>query len=280
MRVCSPASWGTTCVWTFSVHRRTRKPGRVSRAHGEGSVAPYELIASGDTLVARAQFPIAGLDFERRILLRERTVHVRETLVNRSGMDRQIGWTQHVTLGPPFLERGTTQFRASATRSKVFETPFGADDYLQSGAEFEWPMAPALDGSVADLRVFGDAKQSSAYTAHLMDPNARFAYFVAFSPSFELALAYVWKASDFPWMGIWEENHSRMNPPWSGRTMTRGMEFGVSPIPETRDAMVKRGTLFNVPTFRRIATGESITVEYHAALQRAKVISEVIAQKT
>ena len=48
--------------------------------------------------------------------------------------------------------------------------------------------------------------------------------------------------------------------------MTRGMEFGVSPMPETRDAMVQRGTLFGVPTFRRIASGESIAVEYYAML--------------
>ena len=103
------------------------------------------------------------------------------------------------------------------------------------------------------------------------------AFFVAFSPPFELALAYVWKASDFPWMGIWEENHSRMNPPWSGRTMTRGMEFGVSPIPETREAMVQRGTLFGVPTFRHIASGKSIAVEYYVLLEPAHAIPESIA---
>jgi len=249
-------------------------------AHGEGSVGPYELSATGNTLLARAHFPIAGLEFERRIELRDRVMLIREVLTNVTSTDRAIGWTQHVTLGPPFLERGSTQFRASATRSKVFEAAFGADDYLKSAAEFEWPMAPTLDGSVADLRVFGDAKQSSAYTAHLMDPNARFAYFVAFAPSFELALAYVWTTSDFPWMGIWEENHSRVDPPWSGRTLTRGMEFGVSPIPETRDAMVQRGPLFGAPTFRRIAGKESITVEYCAVLQRTRAIPESIAWTT
>jgi hypothetical protein len=245
-------------------------------AHGEGSVVPCELTVSNDTLVARARFPIAGLEFERRIILRDRVVQIRETVANRSNADRPIGWTQHVTLGPPFLERGATQFRASATRSKVFETTFGADDYLRPAAEFAWPMAPARDGSVADLRVFATAKQSSAYTAHLMHGRET-AFFVAFSPFFELALAYVWKAADFPWMGIWEENHSRMNSPWSGRTMARGMEFGVSPIPETREAMVQRGTLFGVPTFRRIAAGESIVVEYYAVLQRGKEIPESIA---
>jgi hypothetical protein len=245
-------------------------------AHGEGSIAPYEFALADDTLTARAHFPIAGLDFERRILLRERTLTIGETLVNQSGIDRRIGWTQHVTLGPPFLERRTTQFRASATRSKVFETPFGADDYLERGAEFDWPMAPALQGGTVDLRAFSDRQRSSAYTAHLMHEHAT-AFFVAFSPAFELALSYVWKASDFPWMGIWEENHSRMNPPWSGGTLTRGMEFGVSPMPETREAMVRRGTLFGVPAFRRIASGESIAVEYCVLLDHAHVIPESVA---
>jgi hypothetical protein len=245
-------------------------------AHGEGSVAPYELTGSNEELLSRARFPIAGLDFERRVVLHERTLNIRETLVNRSDVDRQIGWTQHVTLGPPFLERGTTEFRAAATRSKVFETSFGADDYLESGAEFAWPLAPAMNGRTVDLRVFSSSPRSSAYTAHLMN-DSEIASFIAFSPSFELALAYVWKASDFPWMGIWEENHSRMNPPWSGRTMTRAMEFGVSPMPETREAMVQRGRLFGVRTFRPIAPGESIAVEYCVVLQRAQVIPESIA---
>ena len=242
-------------------------------AHGEGSVVPYELTVTGDDLVARAQFALTGLEFERQLLLRERTLTIRETLVNRSGAERQIGWTQHVTLGPPFLERGVTQFRASATRSRVFESTFGSNDYLTPAAEFAWPMAPALDGSMRDLRVFADATQSSAYTTHLMNERAT-AFFVAFSPRFSLAFAYIWNASDFPWMGIWEENHSRMNAPWSGRTMTRGMEFGVSPIPETRDEMVRRGAMFGVPAFRRIASGESIAVEYCAVVQRATVIPE------
>jgi hypothetical protein len=246
-------------------------------AHGEGSVVPYELTVLGERLTARARLPIAGLDFERMIVLRGRAIHVRETVTNQSGGERPIGWTQHVTLGPPFLEPGTTMFRVSATRSKVFESTFGADDYLKPGAEFEWPMAPALTGGEADLRVFADAKQSSAYTAHLMDPASPIAYFTAFSPTFRLAFGYVWRRADFPWMGIWEENHSRVHPPWNGRTMTRAMEFGVSPMPETREAMVRRGSLFGVPTFRRIASGSSIAVEYYVLLQPAEVIPDSLA---
>jgi hypothetical protein len=242
-------------------------------AHGEGSVAPYELTVRAHEIVARAQFPIAGLEFERHLRLRDRVVAIRETLRNATAADRAIGWTQHVTLGPPFLERGITEFRASATQSKVFESAFGADDYLEPAAEFEWPMAPAHDGRSVDLRVFTNAEHSSAYTAHLMNAGD-VAFFTAFSPRLKLAFSYVWKSADFPWMGIWEENHSRTSSPWNRRTMARGMEFGVSPIPETRDAMVRRGRLFGVPTFRRITSGESITVEYSALLHSAEIMPD------
>jgi hypothetical protein len=243
-------------------------------AHGEGSVAPYQLITRGEELTAKAEFPIAGLEFERHIRLRDRMVEVHETLKNVTNADRAIGWTQHVTLGPPFLERGVTQFRASATRSRTFESAFGADDYLRPAAEFEWPMAPALDGGSIDLRVFTDAKRSSAYTAHLMDQDRPAAFFAAFAPAFRLVFGYVWRPADFPWMGIWEENHSRLQSPWNGHTLTRGMEFGVSPMPETRQAMVDRGWMFGVPCFRTIGAGSSVSVEYCAIARQAEQIPE------
>ena len=71
--------------------------------------------------------------------------------------------------------------------------------------------------------------------------------FVAFSPDTRLAFGYVWRRADFPWLGIWEENQSRTHAPWNGRAVTRGLEFGVSPMPESRRAMVERGRLFDTP---------------------------------
>src|SRR6185437_4885097 len=111
----------------------------------------------------------------------------------------------------------------SATRSQVHAGPFGDDDFLQHGATFDWPYAPLAGGGTADLRRFTKAPASSAYTANLLDPACEHAFFVAFSPRAELAFGYVWRQSDFPWMGIWEENLSRRLPPWNGRTLARGM---------------------------------------------------------
>jgi hypothetical protein len=231
-------------------------------AHGEGSVAPYRVKTTDRALTMQADLPVCGLRVTRMLDLHDERVRVRERVENLRASDRPIGWTQHVTLAPPFLQHGRTVFRATATRSKVFERQFGRADYLEPATEFNWPFAPRVGGDVADLRRYTSATSSSAYTAHLMDPAREDAFFVAFTPEFRLAFGYVWKQTAFPWMGIWEENRSRPQSPWNLETVTRGMEFGVSPFPETRRQMIDRGSLFDVPTYRWIPAQGAVVVEY------------------
>jgi len=244
--------------------------------HGEASKVRYDVQGGSGEVAMQATLPLADLQVERRIDLHGHAVRIRESIRNLSGTDRPIGWTQHVTLGPPFLRRGSTEFRTSAERSRVFEEPFGADDYLQPGADFDWPYAPGRDGAAVDLRVYTDGSPSSAYTAHLMDPDREHAFFVAFSPDARLAFGYVWRRSDFPWLGIWEENASRTEPPWKGVTLTRGMEFGVSPFPETRRQMIDRGRLFDTPTFRWIPAAAPVSVEYWCVCEAARAVPETL----
>ena len=237
--------------------------------HGEASIVAYDINASGSELTAKATLVEAKLRVERRLRLDGSVIHVLESVENLTATDRPVAWTQHVTLGPPFLTNGSTEFRASATRSKVFERAFGAADYLVPSAIFDWPQAPGADGGQADLRIFNQSARSGAYTSHLMDPSQPDAFFVAFSPAHRVAFGYVWRQTDFPWMGIWEENRSRQQPPWNAQTITRGMEFGVSPFPETRREMIARGELFGVPGYRWIPARTRIEVGYwilcHAA---------------
>jgi hypothetical protein len=244
--------------------------------HGEVSTARFAIESAPASLTMRASLPHAQLQFERRIDLVERTVRVREQVENLAATDRPVGWTQHVTLGPPFLEHGRTEFRASATRSKVFEGTFGPSDYLASGVEFEWPHAPRKDGGTHDLRRFPGGNPSSAYTAQLMDTAREHGFFVAFSPASRLAFGYVWRRADFPWMGIWEENRARPSAPWNKGTVTRGMEFGVSPFPETRRQMIDRGPLFGTAPCGWIPARGGIAVEYRAILKPAGSIPEIL----
>ncbi len=233
--------------------------------HGEASVVPYEVAVTGEVLTARTLLPQAQIRVSRTIRLPagKREASITESIENLTACDRPIAWTQHVTLGPPFLEKGKTQFRASATKSKVIEQDFtGGKGHMRIGAEFDWPFVPCVDGSREDLRTFSSRPVSGAFSTHLMDPGRQQAFFVAWSPTHRLAFGYTWQRQDFPWLGIWEENYSRTQPPWNGKTLTRGLEFGASPFPETRRAMVERGRLFGTPAFRWLPARDTLTAEY------------------
>ena len=60
---------------------------------------------------------------------------------------------------------------------------------------------------------------ASSYAALRMIPTAEAVGWTAWSPTSKLAFSYVWKPEDFPWLGIWEENRSRHNAPWNGKTV-------------------------------------------------------------
>lgn len=239
--------------------------------HGEASVVAYDIEASGRSLTARAHLPLAQLDFVRKIDIRPQgVVGIKETVANLTSMDRPIAWTQHVTLGPPFIEGGATRLHIPSKRSIVYPTDLSADyQRYQPAAEFSWPMAPAKNGDVLDLSVFPNVEHSAGVTAHLVDEDRETAFFLAWHPRSKVLCGYAWRRADFPWISLWEENRSRMFPPWNGNTITRGVEFGVSPFAEGRRAMVDRGSLFGAPVYRWLPARKSLTVEYVAFVRQA-----------
>ena len=245
--------------------------------HGEASVDRYDVAESPHQLLLQLTLPLAQLKFSRSIQLHGHSVRIHEVVENLSATDRPLAWTQHVTLSPPFLDPATTEFRASLARSIVSEPDPGFHAYLRPGVEFDWPLAPRSDGGQADLRWMHKTAPASGYTAHRVDPKSDHAFFVAFAHQFRLAFGYIWRSADFPWLGIWEENCSRASSPWESRTVTRGMEFGVSPFPETRREMIDRNRLLGAPAYKWIAAHGRLEAEYWIASQIANAVPESLA---
>ncbi len=242
--------------------------------HGEASTVPYNIHEQPGVLELHAHFPLAQLDFRRRIELHGRSLRIVEAVENLAAWDRPIGWTQHVTLGPPFLAKGKTQLRASLTQSKVFEGELNADMHYKAAAEFLWPKVPLKTGGTADLSTFTDVPVSSEFTTHLADPQQPHAWFVAFNPEKQLAFGYIWKREEFPWLGMWQENFSRTQAPWSNRTLTLGLEFGASPMPESRRAMINRGKLFDTQVFRWLPARGRLHAEYCVTTQHSTAVPD------
>jgi hypothetical protein len=228
--------------------------------HGEASVLPYEIETAEGAMTCVCTMPKSGIRFTRKLRLDGSKVRMEEMVENLSAWDRPIAWTQHVTLGPPFLERGKTRFEATARRSRTYDGDF--NNLFERAVEFEWPLAPLRGGGSYDLRVYSHRDVSAGFTTHLMDPSKEEAQFTASNGG--VTFGYRWKRSEFPWLGIWEENHARKLAPWNGQTVTRGMEFGVSPQPESRRAMIERGSLWGVPAYRWLPARRMLHASYEA----------------
>src|SRR5579872_3887151 len=117
--------------------------------HGEAPIARYQISFTEHEMNASCDLPAAQLKFDRRIRLDGQLVLLSETVENLSILDRPIAWTEHVTLGPPFLEKGVTQFRASGTKGHTLSTK----------QDFDWPVATRKDGVKDDLRVQSNAPE-------------------------------------------------------------------------------------------------------------------------
>jgi len=244
-------------------------------AHGEASLLPYTLRQEGNALLCAVHMPLAQLEFERTLTLSNEDVILEETVRNLAAFDRPLAWTQHVTLSPPFLNPKTTQFRVTGKKAIVGPVDPGNAPYLKLGAEFAWPNAPLADGTgTIDAQSMKPQAPASSHIAVRMDDGVT--GWTAWSPESRLALSYVWQASDFPWLGIWEENLSRPQSPWNNQAVTRGMEFGAQPFAETRRETVERNRVLGTPTYRWLPALGELRAKYWIRTQLADRIPETI----
>jgi hypothetical protein len=236
--------------------------------HGEAPVVRWKvsqrtLTRQGLTWVYGCRLPIAEMSFTRRIRMPRgsHVVQIRETIRNLARRDVPFGLCQHVTFGAPFVEPETTLFDMSATRGHTFPGDFGQPQRLKSDTAFVWPNGPGADGKTADLRILRE-QPNSDFSTQMMNPARDHAWFSAVHPGHRILVAYIWKRSDFPWLGNWEENRARTTPPWNGKELTRGMEFSTSPFPVGLRRAVTMNRFQGQPTYRWLPARGVITLDY------------------
>jgi hypothetical protein len=244
--------------------------------HGEAPVVRWKAVrkrvtASGVALTCGCELPVAQLSFTRTLVTRRgsNVVEVGEQVRNRARRDVPFTMCEHVTVGPPFLEKGVTVFDMPATRCHTFPGEFEKAQRLKSDTAFTWPHGPGKRGGKVDLRTIGRGDRVSAdFSTQLMDPSREDAWFGAVNPRLGLALAYVWRRRDFPWLGNWEEDRGRKEKPWAGKSLTRGMEFSNTPFPVGLREAVTRGTFQRQPTYRWLPARSRVDVRYTIILRQ------------
>ena len=215
--------------------------------HGETGVARWKLISTtADALVVSADLPESKTRFTRSLRVAGQIAYFEETAENLSAWDRPVGWCEHVTMGPPFLEKGVTVTDASVTR--------GRNNGDASGRELAWPAGMAE--TAIDLRKVRDVASSGFVNNFLVDPARSFGFFAAFHPKRKLLFGYLFARKDFPWLNIWEANNADM--------LTRGMEFSDTPTHGTMRELVKTPKLFGTPAYEWLDAKGRLTKKFAA----------------
>ena len=187
----------------------------------------------------------------------ENVVYVRSKLQSLLAFDRPICWAEHATIGSPFLERGVTVVDMSRNRALTRPHREGERPWryrLASATEFEWPMAPTLEGGKVDLRAAPRPSHSLDHTGHLMTARDH-AFVTALHPGKRLLLGYVFKTSEFPWLQIWESY-----PPEG--MMARGLEFGTQAFDLPRRTVITDNRIFGELLYRWLPANATIETSF------------------
>ena len=241
--------------------------------HGEAGTSLWNNMraeAKGAEVILEmsVKLPVAGLSFTRQIKIRrgESVAYFKEEVVNENKADHFFHWTQHATLGPPFLSYEHSRTFISATRGRTFPHGYEGKELLMTAQDFQWPNAPGVDGKPVDLRRPLSHPGLGFVATVLMDPGRDQQYVAGLNIPERLLVGYCFDRKAFPWTAIWEENKARADAPWNGQSETRGLEFGSTPLPVGRREAFANGPLFGVPSFSIVPALGRATVRYVAFL--------------
>ena len=237
--------------------------------HGEASVSRWKVVQQSQsktwaTVLMEVKLPHAGLRFQRELRMRrdETVIYVSETVFNLHPSDHFFQWTQHVTLGSPFLQDGESVVCLPAKRAMTWPHGYEGRSLLADSREFAWPSAPAENGGTIDISRPFARRGTGFVAAALLEPERDIAFVAALNFRLGLVLGYCFPRKAFPWVAIWEENCARQNSPWNGKTQARGLEFGTTPMPVGKSEVFSAGSLFGTPTFTCVPALGRLQVSY------------------
>jgi hypothetical protein len=143
---------------------------------------------------------------------------------------------------------------------------------LVSGKDFDWPMAPTVDGKTVDVRAAPVTLGSGDHTTALMDPARALAFATAVHPQKRLIVGWIWKPAQYPWLQSWEEY------PTSGK-LARGLEFSTQPYDVPRRQAVDLHDMFGTPTYQwmpaKSAVEKSFALFYATAPEGMTKVTDV-----
>jgi hypothetical protein len=231
--------------------------------HGEANRREMKVVASNTSgpvrvLTLQSTLPLAQETLTRTMQLidGENIVYVTSQLESALTIDRPISWAEHATIGQPFLAKGKTVVDMPGVNCRVRPyKPGPIPGHLVYNEDFQWPMAPTIDGGKADIREVPTDHNWLDLASCQMDTRRRLAFVTALNLEKHLLFGYVFRRADYPWVMSW------MNFTGDER-IARGMEFSTQPFDVGHRETVTMGPMFGTPTLRWLPARSTIETRY------------------
>jgi hypothetical protein len=230
-------------------------------AHTETFAVRSERQGTTTAVILVAQLPLVQEAFTRtfRLVDGENVVSVESELESLLAFDRPVNWAEHATIGSPFLEPGITVVDFSGSRSQTRPYASGTngnvDRRLAPGKDFTWPLAPALNGTIVNLRETPEHPHFLDHATTLLDPQREVEWVTAINRKKHLIVGYMFRRTDYPWLQYWGYYPA-------SEKMARGMEFGTQPYDVSRKEAIGTGAMFGTPTYRWLAAKGKIGTRF------------------
>lgn len=233
--------------------------------HGESALRPWNATVErddGDCVTLHLETDLLRYPFhvERVVTLPagESKLAIDETVTNRGEVDLEYVWQQHVALGPP-LVGPAARLDVPAARGRVDDYGEGlANSRLESGAAFDWPAAPHVDGGTVDLSTDVPDRDAEIHDVAFAT-NLDAGWYALTNSELDLGFALTFPTDPFECVWYWQPFGGYEDAPYYGRNYNVGLEPTTAyPSGDLFDAQRESGTLDTLPA------GESVEASFVA----------------
>jgi hypothetical protein len=190
--------------------------------HGESSLIPWRSVIAdeGDSARLSVSTPLMRypLRIEKILTLVEGSsvLKVDEVVTNLGEQEIEFAWVQHIVFGRPIVGPGmSVDMRAGTCSAGPYK-----QTRLKPVVEFEWPNAPASDGSTIDM---GGAPSTGSRFEDNLFVTMKEPWYAIRNSQVGLTVGVSWNLDVLPSLWFWL-NNGALDYPWWGRSYNLGLE--------------------------------------------------------
>jgi hypothetical protein len=243
-------------------------PGNAYGLHGESALLEWDATvtqADDAAVELTLETDLVRYPFEVTRTLRlprdESRLVIDESVTNTGAVELEYMWQHHIALGQP-LAGPSARLDMPATEGVVEEYGDGFPNRrLQSGAEFEWPYAPGVDGDTVDLRDMPPTESTIhdlAFASGLEE-----GWYAVTNDELDLGFGFEFPVDPFESVWYWQSFGGFEESPFFNTNYTAGIEPTTAyPSDDIPDAQRANGTIDTIDP------GETIEAHYNAVTYR------------